>query len=316
MGVCSTRLTYHQGPQRNAVALFFVRTENALHLLYLDESGHADDPTTKFFVLAGFSVFERTTHWVEARIAPIAERFDPDHPETVEFHGSPMRGGRQRWHKIPQKDREQAQADILSLLSAPQLNLKVFASVIEKSLLPADKILSQAFENVACQFDQHLANIYHARRDPQRGLVIFDKTSYEAKLQALSSVFKHQGHSSGKLRNFAEVPLFIDSRASRLTQMADLIAYWIFRHYESRDDRGYRLIEPYFYHFKGANCGFTSTVTDATSAALLALPKNPKPFPEPTPFIAAAKTTVTTTIVQTTVEQTTVGIDLPEENSG
>lgn len=276
-----------------------------MHLLYLDESGHADDPQQKFFVVAGFSVFERSSHWLDSKIAPIAQRFDPAHPETVEFHGSPMRAGRNYWHKIPQKDRDQAQADILSFLATRQLNLKVFASVIEKSLFPADKILGQAFEDVACQFDQHLANIFHARKDKQRGLIIFDKTSYEEKLQALSSVFKHQGHSTGKLRNFAEVPLFIDSRASRLTQMADLIAYWIFRFYESKDDRGYRLIEPYFCHFNGKNCGFTSHISAAAQSALDALPANPKPFPPPsaTPATpAVVTTTTTTTVVQATVE--------------
>ncbi|MGN6318255.1 DUF3800 domain-containing protein [Trinickia sp.] len=33
-----------------------------MHLLYLDESGHPDDPNSEFFVVAGFSVFERQTH--------------------------------------------------------------------------------------------------------------------------------------------------------------------------------------------------------------------------------------------------------------
>jgi len=276
--------------------------------LYLDESGHADDPQQRFFVLAGFSVFERSGHWLDSRISPIAQRFDPAHPETVEFHGSPMRAGRGYWHKIPQKDRDQAQADVLSFLATRQLNLKVFASVIEKALFPADKILSQAFEDVACQFDQYLANIWHTRKDKQRGLVIFDKTSYEDKLQALSAVFKHQGHSTGKLRNFAEVPLFIDSRVSRLTQMADLIAYWIFRFYEAKDDRGYRLIEPHFYHFNGKNSGFTKHISPESQSALDSLPANPKPFPSPSHSHATliSTSTVTTTVVQETVETLTI----------
>lgn len=239
-----------------------------MHLLYLDESGHADDPKTKFFVLAGFSVFERTGHWLDSRLTPIAQRFDAAHPENIELHGSPMRAGRGYWHKVPRKEREQAITDVLSFLGAQHLQLKVFASVIEKSLLPADQILTKSFENVACQFDQYLANIYHARRQPQRGLVIFDKTSYEYKLQALSHVFKHKGHSTGKLRNFAEVPLFLDSKASRLIQMADMIAYSVFRHFESGDSRNYGQVEPHFYRYKGVNCGMTVTVSDGALADL------------------------------------------------
>ena len=156
--------------------------------------------------------------------------------------------------------------------------IKVFASVIEKSLIPADEILTKSFENVACQFDQYLTNIYHARREPQRGLVIFDKTSYEYKLQALSHVFKHKGHSTGKLRNFAEVPLFLDSKASRLIQMADMIAYSVFRHFESDDSTNYRKVEPYFYRYQGVNCGMTLTVSDdAVAGPMPTLPHSPEP---------------------------------------
>ncbi|WP_366469013.1 DUF3800 domain-containing protein [Pandoraea sp.] len=34
--------------------------------------------------------------------------------------------------------------------------------------------------------------------------------------------------TAGRLRNFAEVPLFVDSRATRLMQLADTMCYWIF----------------------------------------------------------------------------------------
>lgn len=125
-----------------------------MHLLYLDESGHAEDPKTKFFVLAGFSVFERTGHWLDSRLTPIAQRFNQANPENIELHGSPMRSGRGHWHNVPRKDRETAIADALSFLGTRHLKLKVFASVIEKSLIPADEILTKSFENVACQFDQ------------------------------------------------------------------------------------------------------------------------------------------------------------------
>ncbi|WP_371412717.1 DUF3800 domain-containing protein [Agrobacterium sp. LAD9] len=68
--------------------------EDSLHLLYLDESGHSHDPSSDFFVLAGFSsIFERQTHWLEAQIDPVAARFSPTSPQDIEFHGNPMRSG-------------------------------------------------------------------------------------------------------------------------------------------------------------------------------------------------------------------------------
>lgn len=254
-----------------------------MHLLYLDESGHSHDPSTDFFVLAGFSVFERSTHWLESAITPIAARFNATNPGAIEFHGAPMRGGKEIWRDVHPTERVQAVVDILNLLGDQQMKLRVFASVIEKSLMPQDQILTKSFEHVAYQFDQYLADMYYQRKDPQRGLVIFDKTSYEEKLQALSSLFKHQGHSLGKLRNFSEVPLFLDSKASRLIQMADLIAYWIFRYFQSSDDRGFKLIEPYFHRHRGQVPGLIQITTDETRARLMALPAASFPFPKPTP---------------------------------
>jgi hypothetical protein len=253
-----------------------------LYLLYLDESGHSHDPNTQFFVLAGFCIFERQTHWLDSAITPIAARFNPADLSAIEFHGAPMHGGKFEWSKVSPIDRVQAVVDILSLLSNQQLKLRVFASVIEKYLVPVDQILQQSFENVAVQFDQFLGDMY-LRKNPQRGLGIFDKTNYEEKLQALSHVLEHEGHANGKLRNFAEVPLFLDSKSSRLIQMADVITYWIFRHYESGDDRGFKLIAPYFYHKHKAPQGQVTLVTPAATARLPTLPPAAYPFPGPTP---------------------------------
>lgn len=257
-----------------------------MHLLYLDESGHPHDPSTQFFVLAGYAVFERSTHWLESRINPIAARFSPQEPSAIEFHGSPMYSAKDDWAGIAPTDRVQAVVDVLSLLENPQLQLRVFASVIEKSTMPQDQILERSFEAVAHQFDQYLADMWTRRRDPQRGLVVCDKASYEQKLQALSSLFKHQGHALGRLRNFAEVPLFLDSKASRLIQMADLIAYWIFRYYQSKDDRGFRLIEPFILRRAKQRVGMVVSVTPATEQALTVIPPHRYPFPGPTVALA------------------------------
>ena len=254
-----------------------------LHLLYLDESGDPYDPNTNFFVLAGVAVFERSTHWLESQIDPIAARFNPQDPSAIEFHGSPMFSGKDDWTGLPPTTRVQALVDVLSLLQLPQLKLRVFACVIEKSTMSRDKILETAFEAVAHQFDQYLADMWGRKRDAQRGLVICDKASYEQKLQALSSLFKRQGHQLGRLRNFAEVPLFLDSRASRLIQMADLVAYWIFRYHQSKDNRGFQLIEPSILLRLGQRVGLQSFLTPETEAELAAIEPHKYPFPKATP---------------------------------
>jgi hypothetical protein len=77
-------------------------------------------------------------------------------------------------------------------------------------------------------------------------LILFDKSSTERRIQTLAKEFKISGHSFGKTRNYAEVPVFIDSEASRLIQLADLVSYAIFRHFEFNDSRFYDLISSCF----------------------------------------------------------------------
>jgi len=279
---CSTWLTKLNGSRLRGPFSILLVEQHALYLLYLDESGHPQDPETKFFVLAGFAVFERSTHWLESKINPIAARFCPHKPSAIEFHGSPMYAAKGDWLGVAPTDRVQALVDVLSLLANGRLRLRVFASVIEKSLMPHDQILRQSFEAVAHQFDQYLADMWFRRRDAQRGLVVCDKAAYEQKFQALSSLFKHEGHTLGRLRNFAEVPLFLDSKASRLIQMADLIAYWIFRYYQSKDNRGFELIEPSILRRADQRVGLVNLVSPETEAALAAIPPHKFPFPRPT----------------------------------
>lgn len=267
---------------------------DSLHLLYLDESGHSHDPSSDFFVLAGFSIFERQTHWLEAQIDPVAARFSSTNPREIEFHGNPMRSGNGTWKGVPPNDRVQAVVDILSLLADKQLQLKVYACVIEKKLFSPNDILARSFEEVASCFDDYLKTLYK-KKNPQRGLVILDKSNYEEKIQTLSHVFKHVGHANGQLRNFAEVPLFLDSKASRLIQMADLIAYWIFRHFQSGDQRGYDLIRPYFARYGiGPVSGLRCHVSPETEARLASLPVPAHPFPKATPKTIAAASHVST----------------------
>lgn len=92
-------------------------------------------------------------------------------------------------------------------------------------------------------FDYFLIRL-HKNDDPQRGIIILDKSTYETTIQNLASDFRTIGHSWGVLRNLAEVPLFLDSKASRLIQLADLIAYSIFRAYEMNDPQFFEIIAP------------------------------------------------------------------------
>src|SRR5574343_661993 len=97
------------------MARFSLRKVQPMHLLYLDESGSVADPNQAFFVLAGVSVFERKTHWVEQPLNDIAARFNPQDPWAIELHGSPMRSGREGWKSHPLQARLSAMDDVLKM---------------------------------------------------------------------------------------------------------------------------------------------------------------------------------------------------------
>ena len=215
-----------------------------MHLLYADESGSISDPSQRNFVLAGVSAFEREPHWIEQELNAIAARFAPSQPQSVELHGSPMRTGSRGWDQYPRADREQAMLDALrvGVDNRHPRNVRLFGVVLEKANFSGQDIATVAFEQLCSRFDQFLGRLHSLKGDTQRGLIVFDKSSTEQRIQTLAREFKYAGHSFGVTRNYAEVPVFVDSKASRLIQLADLIAYALFRHFEHADSKYYDVI--------------------------------------------------------------------------
>ena len=218
-----------------------------MHLLYVDESGLVTDSRQKFFVLAGVSVFEKEPHWIDRDLEQIAARFSANDPDTIELHGSPMRSGKGRWRSVAQADRDHAIADALTMCVVKRFprHARLFAAVLEKAHLSGEDITQVAFEQVSSRFDHYLRRL-HLQGDTQRGLIVFDKCSTERRIQSLAREFKRGGHSFGVTRNFAEIPVFVDSQASRLIQLADLVAYSLLRHFEHQDSTFYNLISQCF----------------------------------------------------------------------
>lgn len=219
-----------------------------MHLLYIDESGSVADPNQHYFVLAGVSIFERKTHWVEQKLNSIAAQFSPSAPWDVELHGSPMRSGRDGWKKHKLSDRLQAMDATLQQGVADQHGdgVRLFGAVVKKSNIVGIDPVEHAFEQLASRFDLFLKRLYSKHNDPQRGLILLDKSSTEQRIQNLARDFKYSGHSWGKTKNYAEVPVFLDSKASRLIQLADMVAFALFRFYEHNDDRFYNIIKNCF----------------------------------------------------------------------
>lgn len=216
-----------------------------MQLLYLDDSGSLSDPASRVFILAGCCVFERQTHWIERQLDRIAARFNPADARSVELHGSPMFGGRGPWRVFPVRDRHNAMLDALAVIRDSHASVKLFGVAVDPILYTHDAV-SDTFEHLSSAFDRSLI-ADHRLGLTQRGLMVFDKHKSEEAIQNLAKDFKELGHRWGILRNMAEVPVFLDSRASRLIQAADLIAFAMKRHYQNNDSRFFDVIRSRFY---------------------------------------------------------------------
>ncbi len=229
----------------------------SLHLLYLDESGSLADPNQNFFVLAGVSVFERRTHWVEQELNKVVERFDSAEPHQLELHGSPMRSGRENWKRFGKTERWTAIKEALDVGVRKQKNgVRLFGAVVKKRALSGVDAHSVAFEELCSRFDLYLKRLFQQTGEAQRGLMLFDKSNMEGWVQSKARQFKYEGHSWGRIKNFAEVPVFLDSKASRLVQLADLVAFSIFRKYEYSDSEFFDVIKDCFFCDGSVQHGF------------------------------------------------------------
>jgi Protein of unknown function (DUF3800) len=226
-----------------------------MHLMYLDDSGSARNKSEEFFVLAGVSVFERQGYWLSKAVNDLLKAIFPVDWASVELHASPILSGNKRWRAVPKAERLAFLADALTLLvQSPRRSVRLFGAAISKTKSGEFDPVLLAYEQTVSRFDQFLGRLYKAG-ETQRGIVIFDKSSSEADLQRVSATYADAGHKWGVLHNIVEVPLFLDSRASRLVQLADLVAFAIYRNFEKGDNRLFDIIEPAFDRDGGVRHG-------------------------------------------------------------
>ena len=241
-----------------------------MYLIYVDGSGSVKNPNETYFILAGVSVFERQIFHLIKNVDDFIKSLGLGYPEDeVELHASVMASGRARpWKGIPRQARLKIIEDALRVFQESHRSNKAFAIAVDKQACAPSDPVEYAFEEICNRFNLQLQRIYNRSRDPdgdaQRGLVIMDKSeNYESALQNLARKFRIQGTRWGDLRNMAEVPLFVDSRASRLIQLADLVAWAVWRRYEFQDTRYFDRISPRFdaeggvmhglVHFRSSN---------------------------------------------------------------
>lgn len=217
-----------------------------MYLLYLDDAGSAKNRHEKHFVLAGVVVFERQAYWLQNGLERLAASLGHHDPENLELHGNPILAGRNWRRKMSLAERRTVIADGLSVANSLSVGQwRLFGVVVDKDQCAPEDPVEYAFEQICSRFNRFLTRLYHQGHN-HKGLIVLDKSAQETRLQSLAAEFRNYGHRWGTMRNLADVPLFVDSRATRGIQYADLVTYAIWRKYEKGDAAFFNLIAKSF----------------------------------------------------------------------
>jgi hypothetical protein len=219
-----------------------------VYLLYVDESGGDDaDASSRNFVLGGISAFERVPFHLCAEVDEIIERFFPGSVASIELRASALwNGSGEPWGSMLRSRRSELMDAIYHLLAQDRKGVVLFGVVVEKSDCPTFPCVQKASEEMAGHFDLYLSALEASESEKQRGLMIFDESRHEKTVQMLMGQYRTTGASFGRVKHLAEVPLFTDSKITRMLQLADFVAYALFKRYERSDTAFLDMILPRF----------------------------------------------------------------------
>jgi Protein of unknown function (DUF3800) len=235
-----------------------------LYLLYADESGDLASPDSDVFVVGGIAVHEDAVRPFAGEINGTINRYIGRQAGMhVEVHGSPMRGGRGEWKRISANKRHGLAHALLKLVGEWQhegsgSKIQPFAIVIDRD--HSQSPTETSYGELLFTFDNFLRD---GRRggDPHNGILIADRSRYERTLQAWVEIARASRRPTGdprRLYALAETPFFVDSKSTRLMQIADLVAYSLYRGYNADDWSWANSLTPGLSQESGRLVHFTS----------------------------------------------------------
>lgn len=217
-----------------------------MRVLYIDDSGSLAASQKDILVYAGFSVPENAIPGLNEELCDLVHGLFPNAPENVELHGTEIQTGKKRWRNRLREERRHMMVDCLQLI-AERNYIRVFAAVVDPTKYTGSQSVTESmFEQISSRFDQYLSRVRRKRGESNCGMILCDKTPSENAIQNYVAKFRENGHHWGSLHNMVDVPAFIDSKESRLIQLADLVAYSIHRFYRQGDSMYYNIIRDSF----------------------------------------------------------------------
>lgn len=244
-----------------------------MYLLFLDESGTHDQSPA--FVLAGLAIHESDAYFLQRTLNRLVARKVPRgaDPSKFELHANDIKTPRKKkriseWAVLGYGARLALMNDTYQALAAytPRVNkypVALFGAVVDARYKDREE---RAYEEVLHRFDEMLTRQGHEAGDQnhQVGLIIHDERVIEKSVQSWTDQWRHAAGRIGTLTHLAEIPLFADSRASRLIQMADFVAWALWRYYglSPADERWIKPLWPLFDCSQGVMHGLVHVHRD------------------------------------------------------
>lgn len=217
-----------------------------MHLLYLDDAGSAGNKNEDYFILGGVSIFEAQANFITQELDKLAAEIDPSDPHNIEFHASVIFSRKiNPWNKMSRAEAQGIIKAVLNIFKNSYDTGRAFACAVHKASYPLRDPVELAFEDLCSRFDRFLDRL-RAEGDRHRGLIILDESSHETTLQTMARDFRTLGTRWGVIHHLAETPLFVQSKASRIVQLADHLAYSVFRRYNAGDTQYFDIIASKF----------------------------------------------------------------------
>lgn len=235
-----------------------------MFLAYMDESGTTAD---EYVVVGGVLVHEQDAWPLSRAVDALADRL-PFPANGTELHASFIHSGKKEWRGVPRAAKQSALDGMADLLAEPPSTFAhppvLFAVAMHnRSNLHHDPI-ERPYEEFFARCNGFVRR-KASEGDPHQCLPIADKSDkIERRLQNLMQIWRTRGATTGAqigpLAGFAEVPVFVDSRASRIIQLADFVCNTVYRYYSGFDAPEFEVILPAFDNEDGRLHGLTHLV--------------------------------------------------------
>lgn len=212
-------------------------------LTYLDDAGSAKNPDEEYLVLGGLCVSEHQVNDLTHALESLAAKYDPAAPDIVEFHASTIYTGKIKpWDGLKQQvQRREVLKEVLGIvrnanLPACALACAVHKKSFHKKSLPDRDPMEMAFEELCRWFDGFLKTRHQQTGVDEKGMIFLDESTYETTLRQIARDFRRMGMTTNDGGYIVDGPHFVKSHNTRCVQLADHIAYSVFRYFHAQDN--------------------------------------------------------------------------------